>query len=84
VFLISSTGETYEARPAVPPTPPPGEHLWILVAMWAVEPGEGARYRLDQGNLLGAEGPGCFLCEQAWAPGIGPCTGMVPPTPPPH
>jgi hypothetical protein len=60
-----------------PMTPPPrGEHQWVALAMFRVNP-TADRYELDAENLLTIEGPGCFLCEQPWSAAIAaaPCTG---------
>lgn len=48
------------------PKQEPGKHLWIVMAMFGVNPGA-ARVDLDRENLLTIEGPGCYWCEQPWS-----------------
>jgi len=58
------------------PAPTPGEHLWIMMAMFRVTPTSKA-FHLDLENLLTIEGPGCFLCERTFAAaGDEPCPGV--------
>ncbi len=69
---VESTGLKIEAvskyqNQDMRPTPD-GEHMWILVGMWKVDPEERGRVHLDLENLLTIEGPGCFKCEQPWSP----------------
>lgn len=54
----------------------PGEHLWIAMAMYRVDPTKKEHF-LDTENLLTIEGPGCYWCEQQWKPGAEKtrCTG---------
>lgn len=56
----------------------PGEHLWVAMGAFRVEPGEDAhRYELSAGNVLSVQGPGCFWCERLWGPATAaaPCPG---------
>lgn len=51
-----------------------GEHLWIMTAAWRVDPvaatdPDGQNF-LDTENLLTLEGPGCYVCEQPYQPGM--------------
>lgn len=66
-----------EVRPW--PARVPGQHLWIVVPMFRVNP-EAERVDLDGENLLSIEGPGCFWCEQPWTSELAakPCGGPVP------
>jgi len=43
----------------------PGEHMWIVLTMYRVNP-VADRYDLDRENLLTIEGPGCYWCEQPY------------------
>lgn len=76
-----STGITVEAsrfhhNPNMPP-PKPGEHQWMVLAMWRVDRPDGERFDLDTENLMTIEGPGCFVCEQPYSPEMAaePCPG---------
>jgi hypothetical protein len=42
-----------------------GEHLWVVLAMYRVDP-TADQFLLDTENLLSIEGTGCFWCEQKW------------------
>ncbi len=60
------------------PKPEPGEHLWMLMAMYRVEaPHPNAEYQMDTENLVTIDGPGCYVCERMWTEAIGarPCPG---------
>jgi hypothetical protein len=43
-----------------------GKHLWVVLAMFQVEPAN-SRYYLDGENLLTVEGVGCCWCERPWS-----------------
>lgn len=46
-----------------------GEHMWVLTAMWQVDPAA-AHKVLDLDNLLTMDGPLCYWCDQLYAPTI--------------
>jgi len=55
----------------------PGKHLWVMLAMFRVQPALGDRFDLDRENLLTIEGPGCYWCEHPWSEDVAakPCGG---------
>jgi len=61
----------------------PGEHLWVMTAAWAVTDPQSFATRapilLDQENLVGFAGPGCYKCEREWSRKIAaqPCHGST-------
>lgn len=58
----------------------PGEHLWIIPAVWAcLDPESTGTVFLDAENLIGFSGPGCFKCEQVYSRKLAkrPCQGSV-------
>lgn len=62
----------------------PGRHIWIMTAAWAVTDPQSlttgqAPVILDQENLVGFAGPGCYKCEKEWSRKLAakPCTGSV-------
>lgn len=58
----------------------PGQHMWIVLSMFRVDP-TADRAFLDRENLLSIEGPGCFWCERSYTPEIAakPCVTATPP-----
>lgn len=58
----------------------PGEHLWVVLAGWRVNP---ATFRpdqpvhLDTENLVHISSPGCYVCEEPWSWAVAskPCPG---------
>lgn len=60
-----------------PETWPKGEHLWALFTMFRVDPTSRESAHLDLENLLQVSGPGCYMCEQMYQPGMEstPCPG---------
>lgn len=56
-----------------------GRHLWIFAGVWEVKNPAADHQNFDMENLITMEGPGCFWCEQTWAPTIGSkCPGESP------
>lgn len=54
-----------------------GKHLWIFVAVFAVQEPARSNQDFDSENLLTIEGPGCYWCEQVWKSTIGSkCPGV--------
>jgi hypothetical protein len=46
----------------------PGEHLWVIAAVWQVaDPERTGPGLLDAENLLVITGPGCFKCEKQYS-----------------
>lgn len=82
---VRSTGLKLQARHRYGqpmPTPALGEHLWTILGVWritdpAVSRDPAGEMHLDLENLLTLEGPGCFVCEQAWSLDVAaaPCPG---------
>lgn len=72
-------GMHYQPRPGAEsgePSVVPGRHSWIVTAMHqlsdrsaaeAVLGGGGPTY-MDSENLVGIQGPWCYVCEQPWSP----------------
>lgn len=60
-------------------------HLWVMTGLWSIQnatlkesvDGKLHGVHLDLENLLTVDGPGCFICEKPWEPGMEdtPCTG---------
>lgn len=44
-----------------------GEHLWVMIPMYRVEPAPGKPLHLDQENLISLDGPGCWWCKAIWS-----------------
>ena len=59
------------------PSRPPGEHLWVVVGAWTVDPTQQGDVHLDLENLRTLEGPGCYYCELPWSEALAnqPCKG---------
>jgi hypothetical protein len=57
----------------------PGEHLWTLMAVWAVSDPERPQMMLDAENIIEIAGPGCFKCEREYSRKLAKraCTGSV-------
>ena len=58
----------------------PGEHLWVVGALWAAaDPERPGPALLDAENLLEFAGPGCFKCEREYSRKLAkmPCTGSL-------
>lgn len=57
----------------------PGKHLFIIATCFRVAnpAADDEPFLLDTENLLSAEGPACWVCEQLWTPGMQdtPCPG---------
>lgn len=54
-----------------------GEHLFTVVGVWRVTDPAAPTLDLDIENLMTIQGPGCFICEQPYEPGLEhlPCPG---------
>lgn len=50
------------------PETKPGEHLWIVAAMWRVNVPEISMLNLDHENMLTITPPGCYKCGHDWSP----------------
>ena len=79
---IESSGVRIEVKGFVGaplPERKPGEHMWVVLVMFRVNP-TADRYALDRENLLSVEGPGCFWCEKKWTPELAaqPCRDVLP------
>jgi hypothetical protein len=49
--------------------PRTGNHLWVMVGMWRVDPEKavsGEQMLLDTENLINVNGPGCYYCEKPY------------------
>lgn len=73
---------TYNATSKVDaelPETKPGEHLWIVAAMWRVNDPEISRLNLDHENMLTITVPGCYNCENEWSAELAriPCPGYT-------
>lgn len=95
VHVDAERGRAYTAGPAmaVPdtkthgaiPPPKPGEHFWVMTAVWGIaDPATafdpGVQKHLDLENLITIEGPGCFICEDVYTAELAarPCPGEPP------
>jgi hypothetical protein len=60
-----------------PLTSMPGQHLWAVIAIHRVNPVMPQPWVMSADNLLTAEGPGCFFCNQKYSPDAAaqPCPG---------
>jgi hypothetical protein len=75
--MWQGTGETVQVAGHVDRVPEfdkrTGDHLWIMLACWRVDPAKLARpldgpSLLDSENMLTLNGPGCYFCEQIYSP----------------
>lgn len=52
------------------------QHFWIMASVFHVKIPDQPRIHMDTENLMTIEGPGCYICEQVYEPGIDPvCPG---------
>lgn len=52
------------------------EHFWIIASVFHTEVPDQQSIQMDTENLMTIEGPGCYICEQVYEPGISPvCPG---------
>jgi hypothetical protein len=48
----------------------PGQHLWIMLALWIVTDSQMLQdgpVLMDRENLMEVAGPGCFKCERLYS-----------------
>lgn len=60
------------------PSVEPGEHLWVVMSMYRIHHPERMAtetWHLDLENLISADGPICYLCEEPYRDGIESCGG---------
>jgi len=52
------------------------QHFWLVVSAFHVTIPDQPCISMDTENLMTIEGPGCYICEQVYEPGISPvCPG---------
>lgn len=74
---LHSTGQLVALTPEVVerlhrgPVQVSGEHLWMIIGSWSVDPRKWASndvVLMDAENMLSISPPGCYWCEQVFEP----------------
>jgi hypothetical protein len=74
---LHTTGQLVQIAPEVVtrlrrgPKQVPGEHLWMIIGSWSVDPRKWTSnevIQMDSENLISLSPPGCYWCEQLFEP----------------